>query len=300
MNVTTIFTFVLFFSLTAHGAPAAPGAPSEVNHPGSKIYSYGFSNKIIVCSGRKIEAFLPVSTSNGETFPVVIYGHGQALDVENYRGTFEHLAKKGVAVIFPAYDTGFFDQDWPRMGKDYNSLSDCAITHFSQIDSTKVIYSGHSKGAYVASIAAGQAFQNATPVQPRSIILFEPAGADESTLAYIGSDISTTIIFADQDTTVEKSFSETIYSSVNSSHKQLITLKSYSNLKADHMWPLTKGTFFGGGAESALHYYGAWKWLIGAAWDLSDGGKMNNPFLYGKEALDKGVTGFNDDAQRNF
>ena len=66
-------------------------------------------------------------------------------------------------------------------------------------------------------------------------------------------------------------------------------------LPADHMWPLTEKSFFGGGPESALHYYGSWKWLVAAALDLGEGNRYTHPFLYGEPAVDKGIPGETDE-----
>lgn len=55
---------------------------------------------------------------------------------------------------------------------------------------------------------------------------------------------------------------------------------------------------FGGGDETALHYFGEWKWLVAAAQDLNDGGTFTKPYLYGDLAGDKGVNGLTDDVMR--
>ena len=122
----------------------------------------------------------------------------------------------------------------------------------------------------------------------------------------IGRETSLTVVFSDADTVVPRSYSETIFQKAGAGKKQLISLKSYTlsdsdrALKADHMWPLTKAGFFGGGPEGPLHYYGSWKWLVAAARDLSAGGRFDEPYLYGQQALEKGIPGFTDEAQRNF
>ncbi len=284
--------------ITLSSLPSAPVLPA---HPGSKVYPYGMNIQEIQCKGRAVTVYLPVSTDATEKFPAVVFGHGQALDVSYYSGTLEHLAKRGVAAIFPAYDSGFFDQDWARMGRDYVNVASCALDKFSnQIEKSQTVFAGHSKGAYVASIAAGISVQENLPLRARAVLLFDSAGFDSATISGIEPSTSLTVVYSDHDTIVDRSLSESIYSSAASQHKQFILLKSYPSLQADHFWPLTKASAFGGGAESALHYFGAWKWLVAAAWDLKSGGGFTNPYLYGDLAGDKGVPGFTDDIRRSW
>ena len=299
IGLASLTSLLALISLAAH-ADALPSAPIDPQHPGSKIYSYGVTEKDFTCSGREVNVFLPTGGGT-RAFPVVVYGHGQALGVENYRATLEHLAKKGVIAIFPTYDSGFFDQDWTRMGRDYSNLAGCAIGQLgAQVSTGNIVFSGHSKGAYVASIAAGLAEKESLPTRARSVVLFEAAGSDAATLSSYDSATALTVVFSDADTTVQRDFSETIYAQAASHRKQFIYFKSYPSLKADHMWPLTKGTLFGGGPESAFHYYGEWKWLVAAAQDLTSGASVSNPYIYGALAGDKGVSGLADDVRRSF
>lgn len=284
------------------GLESAPPAPIEPQNPGSKSYFFDFEVKKVNCQGRSVSAYLPKAEA-GKKFPVVVYGHGQALNLENYSATLEHLAKKGIGALFPTYDTGFFDQDWQRMGNDYAKMAACAISQFSdRLDADKVVFAGHSKGAYVASIAAGNAVRNNLPIRAKSVVLFEVAGFDEDAIAAIEPTTSLTVVFSDHDTVVKRDLSESVYATAKSHIKQFIDFKSYSdaNLVADHFWPLTKSSFFGGGDESAFHYYGEWKWLTAAARDLAEGAKSSDPYLYGDLAADKGVSGFRDDIKRSW
>lgn len=282
----------------------ALSSPLEPEHPGSKVYNYGSQKSSLTCAGRKVDVYLPTTTNAVEQFPAVVYGHGQALSLEHYAGTFEHLAKKGIAVVFPTYDNGFFDQDWTRMGRDYVTLTDCALTQLPKINRAQLIFSGHSKGAYVASIAAGLAVKENLPVRAAAMILFQAAGYDSGTISYIEPTTSTTVVFSDRDTVVQRGLSDSIYSGVKSTKKQFIYVKSYPSdaggFVADHYWPQTKGTFMGGGTENALHYYGAWKWLVAAGLDLKDGAKSDNAYLYGAEASDKGLPNLKDDVTRSW
>jgi alpha/beta superfamily hydrolase len=278
----------------------APGQPIDPNHPGSSVYSYGVTQRSTTCAGRDVFIYEPSGARSGQTFPVVIYGHGQALGRDVYDLTFQHLAKKGVVVLFPTYDTGFFDQDWARMARDFVTLSECALKSVPTANVAQVVFSGHSKGAYVSSIAAQAAWQMGSIVKPKSVVLFETAGYMPST-AQIDSSVVWTIVTGDADQVVKRSDSEELYSQLPSKYKQLITIKSYpSGPTADHFWPLTKSSFFGGQGPNATHYYGSWKWLAAAAEDLSTGGQVTNPHIYGSETASKGVAGLEDQIQRSW
>lgn len=276
-----------------------PNAPVEAAHPGSKIYSHTFQKQKVTCQKRNVDVFLPNPNTPQERFPVVVFGHGQALGLANYQATFEHLAQKGIAVVFPQYSSGFFDQDWQRMGTDYTLMADCAVKQFeSQLIKEEIIFSGHSKGAYVASVAAGLVEKLNVAFDLKHTLLFAAAGADQKTLPQIPASSALTVIYSDADTIVEKKFSDEIFNKSGASKKQFILLKSYSNLKADHFWPLTKGSAFGGGSEGPFHYYSLWKWLGAAAEDLKAGSTFTHPYLYGDLATDKGLSEIQDDLKK--
>ena len=278
---------------------SGPSAPTDPQHPGSKVYTYGSTEKELTCSGREVHVFVPTKVAPQQTFPVVVYGHGQALGLDNYRGTLEHLAKKGVIAIFPAYDNGFFDQDWTRMGRDYSNLASCAIKSLKGLAAKDaVVFSGHSKGAYVASVAAGLAEKESLETRAHAVVLFEAAGSDSDMLQAYNPAANLTVVFSDRDSTVARDISETIFKQAASRMKQFILFKSYPSLEADHFWPLTQGSIFGGGSESAFHYYGEWKWLVAAANDLVHGGASTDSYIYGPTAGDKGAGSLTDDIKR--
>ncbi len=301
-----ILTIVLLLILVSSLKAELPPVILDASNPGSKIYAYDFKNELLKCEGRDVDVFIPVSkVQANKNYPVVIYGHGQALGVDNYRLTLEHLAKKGILAIFPTYDKGFFDRDWRRMGRDYVNLSDCALSKLKQkygllINNDQILFSGHSKGAYVASVAAGMAFRESLNIKPKSILLFESAGVDLELNAAIDPSVALTVVYSDKDTIVSKKISDDMYKSTPSSKKQFIYLKSYPELAANHFWPLTKSSVVGGGPESVFHYYASWKWLVAGANDLQNGGTGSNPYLYGEFAGDKGIGGFKDDITRNY
>jgi alpha/beta superfamily hydrolase len=292
----------LFLAISSSAlAQELPGAPATAEHPGSKIYSYAVERKDVRCDGREVAVFYPQEVVAQE-LPLVIYGHGQALGVEHYEQTLRHLAGKGAIAVHPQYDKGFFDQDWDRMGQDFVSVTDCALGQLGlQVKTDQVIFSGHSKGAYVAGVAAGVAVREASKLKANAVILFQPAGIDEISWVLLPRETKVTVVHADQDTIVDRGIAEKLYELAPVERKQLLILKSYgAKLAAKHFWPLTKKSVFGGTGENAFHYYGSWKWLTAAMWDLQDGDRASMVYLYGDKATDKGLAGFADELRRNF
>ncbi|HRK08228.1 MAG TPA: hypothetical protein PLZ57_10700 [Pseudobdellovibrionaceae bacterium] len=289
---------------------ALPGPPTDPRHGGSKVYSHSAQTATFKCSGRDVDVVYPTPRQAHEIFPVVIYGHGQALGFANYRGTLEHLARKGIVAIHPMYDRGFFDQDWARMGRDYVSVSACALDELKKLgvqhDSRAIVFSGHSKGAFVASMAAGLSHREGLSLKPDAILLFQTAGVDSNVVKDFPPQARLTLVFSDRDQTVKRQLTDDTYRFAPSMQKQILVVRSYPSLEADHFWPLTQGSFVGGGNESALHYFSAWKWLVSAAEDLQASpqrpqGPGRHPLLYGADAIDKGVAGLQDEiAERNF
>jgi serine protease AprX len=282
-------TLSLGFSLASQAA--LPSQPTEASHPGSSSYQYTLKRESFQIKGRQVDVFLPAEAeARGEKVPVIVFGHGQAIDVRGYEMSFTHLARKGVAVIHPMYDSGFFDQDWRRMADDFNDLTQQTLRKYEPVmDHQTVVYSGHSKGAYIALMAAGA--PSAKSVLPGSVVVFAPAGFDEPYLRSMDPEIPLTLVWSDADTIIKQSAVNQIYSKSPAKYKQFLTVRSYPELKADHFFPLTKASAFGGrDGVSAYHYQGTWKWLLGAVWDLKNGNKKSNSYLYGADALDSGIS----------
>lgn len=298
MFISLLFVFNL-------NAQELPRAPLNVEHPGSKIYSFAVQENKVKCSGRDVVVFAPTA-AKFSTFPLVIYGHGQALDVEHYEGTLRHLAGKGVIAVHPQYDSGFFDRNWTRMARDFVTLTQCALEQLKlNADPTAVVFTGHSKGAYVAGVAAGLAEKENLVLKAGAVLLFQPAGLDVILWRELNPHTRVTVVHSDQDTVVKAEIAEQLYREASVDFKQYILLQSYKSntgavqLEAKHFWPLTKKSTFGGGDESAFHYYGSWKWLTAAALDLRDQNRAENVYLYGAMATDKGRLGEQDRVQRN-
>lgn len=273
-------------------AAALPPQPIDPAHPGSNHYEYTVKKEVFQFNGRTVDVFLPAEAANkAEKVPVVVFGHGQGINVQGYELTFVHLAKKGIAVVHPMYDKGFMDQDWRRMADDFNLLANEAITKYSSfVDATKIIYAGHSKGAYIALMAAGAPSIGKYNLSLRSIFLLAPAGYDNEYLQKIKADIPITLVWSDQDTIIKQSLITEIFQKLPLKFKQWILVKSYDELKADHFFPLSKSYFFGGrDGLSAYHYYASWKWLAAAAFDVAGQNNKSHVYLYGSEAAKTGV-----------
>lgn len=270
-----------------------PQSPQDPEHPSSQLYNFQVKIENWTENKRKMTLYLPLSRiTQTELIPLVVFGHGQALDVPAYASTFEHLAGKGIAVLHPQYDTGFFDRNWRRMSGDFNILTLATLKKFPQLDGKKVIYAGHSKGGYMALMAAGHPNHRELPYGIQSLILFSPAGLDAEYLKALSPQLPVTLIYPEQDQIIKRELIDQIYAGLPTNFKQLILVRSYPELKAEHFFLLNKSYIFGGrDGLSPLHYYGSWKWLMGAVLDVVEGGKQKNIYLYGDEALDTGVDG---------
>lgn len=283
-----------------------PIQPAEASEPGSAQYPYSLFHETITIQGRTVDFFAPAEIKDAaKKVPVIIFGHGQAIPVSSYQESFEHLAKKGYAVIFPMFDTGFFDQDWRRMGSDYVNLSAVTVKKYNQyVDPEMVIFAGHSKGAYVGLVASGLPnLQNL--LRPSALVFFDPAGFDAEYLKNIERKIPVTLTWAEGDTVIKKSLIEEIYAKLPSDQKQLITVTGYKNtqpnLTPDHFFPLSKKFTFGGAdGITPFHYFGTWKWLIGAAEDVRQGSPLNNVYVYGNETASTGQQGSQHSILKNW
>lgn len=281
-----------------------PERPESPEHPGSTHYDYGFTADSFTFSRRKVDVYLPEGLASGERAPVIVFGHGQALGLSNYELSFEHFAQKGVAVIFPQYSSGFFDQNWRRMGEDYNNLVKEALNRYSDVmSSDDVIYSGHSKGAYVALVAAGS--PNVSEISPKAMVLFSPAGYDRDYIRNLNLDMPVTVVWGEKDSITDEALNREIFSTLPSKFKQFITVVSYEEtnprLNADHFFTLTRSSPFGGrNGVSPFHYHGSWKWLLGSAFDVKSGKSLQNPFVYGFETQSTGFEGLNHLVERSW
>jgi dienelactone hydrolase len=279
-------------------AESLPSQPKSVEHPGSDVYSYGVTKDVFQSNGRSVSVYLPdAELFDGEQFPVVVFGAGQASPEEAYEDTFAHLAGKGVAVIFPEYSNGFFDQNWTRMGQDYANLAQAAVGRYQQLDASRVVFSGHSKGGYVAGVSAGQE----VGLRPQSVVLFQPAGFKPSAWSNVPVSVPVTIIYSDADTIIKREDVDRIFEASPVTHKQFLYVRSYPGLSADHFFPFSKKTWIGGrDGISPFHYYGVFGWLIGAAQDLVEGSEITNTFIYGDEATNTGVDSFRHEVTRSW
>lgn len=292
--------FVVVFSIISLRGHSLPQPPNDSEHPGSQIYLYDVAHHSFSVEGRRVDVYLPNSKLKVEgPFPVIVFGHGQALDHKNFEASFKHFAKKGIAVIHPMYDRGFFDRKWRRMANDFNSLTSYALNRFSdKLDSSRIVYSGHSKGAYVALMAAGEPQRD---VHPRSLVLFAPSGIDSEYMKSMDALAPLTLVWATSDSVIKKNLMEQIYTESPSLNKQLIQVRDYESFEAGHFFVLTKKSVFGGRTGiSPYHYYGMWKWLIGATWDLDKSVPMSSPYIYGDLTGFSGIRGQDHQVNRSW
>ncbi len=288
---------LLSFLFIAQSAWATLPSPADTAHPGNETSVLNFERSEIQELGRTSVLYLP-KRAEGERAPLVVFGHGQALNEQHYDKTLEHLAKKGVAVLFVQFDNGFFDQDWRRMASDWNQITDKVIQiHSSKIDQNAIVYSGHSKGGYVGLMAAG------APNRPNVVagVFFAPAGYDNQYLQNLEPSTTITLVWGEQDTIIDKSAVMEIFNKMNQPYKQFIEVKSYKNQKADHYFPQNKSTFFGGvNGVTGFHHHGVWQWLVAAAWDAEQGNPITQPYLYGDKAGVSGEDGLEHSVTRSW
>lgn len=302
MKIDHLISFLFILGLSFQ-AQAQAQAPTDAQHPGSKIYDFDFTEQKINCNRRQVLIYLP-EPLNSQT-AVVAFGHGQSLNESHYVETYKHLAKKGVAVVHTDYSTGFFDTNWTRMAKDYTAQLKCVLDQIPELNKNAVVYSGHSKGAYVAGVAAGLAFKLNTEPKPASVVLLNAAGFDLDALKFLDPKVEMTVVFSDKDSIVDQEISDKIFLFSPSQKKQFIMLKSYPRssgqaLDANHFWPLTKRSLLGGTTENSLHHHGSWKWLVAAAEDALAGAEGLHPYLYGSLTEDKGLDNLSDTVIKNF
>lgn len=304
MTSRTAILLISFIGFVALASKTAwPPQPTEASDPGSAVYPFTIARESIKIDGRSIAIFYPAEAKNvSKLVPCIIYGHGMMIELTGYELTFTHIARKGVAVAFIQYDSWVMDTDWHRMARDWNSLTGKLLQHYSTlIDPRQVVYSGHSKGAYIASLASGM-----TPAYMSSLVLFAPAGCDAAVLKQVPVAIPFTVVWSESDMIVPKQTVLDLYNALPVSKKQLIIVKNYPvdvepKLKADHFFPLTKHVPVGGvDGQTPYHYFGCWKWLLGAAWDLVDSSNDTNTYIYGKAAPSTGIPSFEHELMRSW
>lgn len=292
-------------SISAMAEPL-PSRPTETSHPGSANYTNQLKKEVLKWGNRSIQVYLPSEAiDRKEKLSLIVFGGGQAMGADSYELTFEHLARKGVAVAFPEYGTGFFDQNWRRMAQDYGQMALAVVKQYpASLDERSVIFAGHSKGAYVASVAAGSP-KSAVSITPSSVLLFNPAGVDNEWIRNVNPQVPVSIFWSDADTIVKEDISLSMYRALPSVRKQYVKVVSYKGtspeLSADHFFTASKGSFFGGrDGISPFHFHGSWKWLMGAVYDMGKESRGTDPYLYGDEALKSGVDRIQHSATRNF
>lgn len=263
---------------------AIPNPPTDPDHPGYATRTGAF-DKVSIDYIRE-GSFLFLPKVNSSKVPLVVFSHGQALGLKNYELLFERFASKGIAVFYPQYDRGFFDTNWERMGADYDKMVLEILKNYPQIDRSKVVYSGHSKGGYVGLMAIAhrgqQNIKNPTlSWSPIASLFYSPAGFEEEALAKIDVNHPVHLVWPQDDSIIDEELIDEIYEKLPVTRKQKIVVQGYDGLEAGHFFPLTRRAIFGGrNGISPFHFYGILPWTFGAIFE--------NEFLYGDLATDSG------------
>lgn len=282
---------LILFSASAARAEAIPNAPSEPENPGSLVYPYrDFTEIQIPFEGRSGTLYLPRS-SEPQKWPLLAFGHGYNTAEFTYRETFEHLARKGVAVAFVPYESAG-RRDFLKMARDYNRFVAAVVKKYPKLfDSKNVAFSGHSDGASVAYLAAAApAEPDPNWITPANVIAFAISKNLPAEFKTIPANVPCTLVVGEDDTEDPSSFSKAVLPNLGCK-KQMIILRSYKTgfserLIADHGSIRNVGWW--GSQTSALHYYGYWKFMYGAALDAAEGGPGTNKWLFGPEAAETG------------
>lgn len=202
---------------------------------------YEFKHVRNEVDGRDIDLYLPLQKSEGELFPVIVFGHGWAFSVRHYEEMFTHLASRGIAVIHPMYERGSFDISWERMARDFSSLALKTISECITIDKQRITYAGHSKGGYVALFAASLAKSAIS-----NVVVFAPAVFNQETVERLPKETDLTVVWGESDNIISRDIVEDIVEHASSDAKKLVIVEDSEEQKADHYFILTKRTLIGG------------------------------------------------------
>lgn len=266
-------------------AKSLPTQPQQIHHPGSASYPFQSVRKQeISIQNRKGTLYLPGELKPKTFLPLIAFGRGHKVPEFTYRRSFEHFARKGYAVLFVPYDQGYDEEDFAGKAKQYNHFVAETVSKFSQfLNPSMVVFSGHSYGA-LAAIMAGGLPESEMKITPSAILSVAPSKNFPDYMKRIPSKTVCNLIVGDEDPDLD--VTEQIFPDLNCEKKQLIILSSYRNfskpLYADHGSIRTFG--WGGNQETPLHWFGYWKFFIGAAEDLKSHSRGTNPWIYGKEA----------------
>lgn len=286
---TTVVTIFLAGIPLAFAEPL-PLAPDSPAHPGSLKYPYAsFTLLSVAFEGRLGSLYLPAGArERAEKIPLLAFGHGYRSPEFTYATTFEHLARKGVAVAYVPYETSG-KRDFAKMARAYNRFVAHVVNTYPDLfDASRIAFSGHSDGGSVATLAS--ALQGDDWVKPAAILVFAISKNLPEEYALVPANVPCSLVVGEDDQDDPPSFSEGVLPNLGCS-KQMITLRSYadgfsSEVIADHGSIRTFGWW--GDQTSPLHYYGYWKFMYGAAVDAFESGKGQTPWLYGSEAAETG------------
>ena len=81
--------FTIAISASQLFANDLPQRPTQADHPSNAIYEYQVTKESVKLSGRQVDVYLPkTDRPTDKKFPVIVFGHGQAIGVEGYDLTF--------------------------------------------------------------------------------------------------------------------------------------------------------------------------------------------------------------------
>ncbi len=104
-----------------------------------------------------------VAIASGQ-FPVIIFGHGFATNIDQYDGVYsEGLVREGYIIVYPETEGGLFGVDHADFGDDLSFLVDTYLAEnnnsgsfFFQTMNGKTAVMGHSMGGGCSFLAAAQ------------------------------------------------------------------------------------------------------------------------------------------------
>lgn len=262
--------------------------PDDPAHPSSPIYGYGSKRVVKKFKNRNVSIYFPIH--HGEKIKnatTIIFGHGKLAPRFTYEKMFRHLNGKGIAVVYPQYEKWALDSRYSRMAKDFADLSQFALETESQyLNDEKLVFSGHSNGAFIALLSAGMP-QSERKINAKSLVLFALPGWREASLKRLDPELNVSIISGDNDKKTPFKLGQKIYEKIKTYRKQHIILKSFnthdSSFLADHGAARTYS--WTGPRINILHYHGYWQYLSSAALALDNPSSGVAEYLYGSKAF---------------
>lgn len=290
-SIKLIGALIGLFLSTKVLAVALPAQPTNPADPGSASYRFNEVKRVpLTFNNQNGALYVPVMPGDAPLV-LIAFAHGHVVPEIAYGAMYEHLARKGFAVLFIPYDQVADTRDFKVMAEVYQTWVEKVVTAYPTVlSSRRVIYSGHSKGALVASLAASLSSQPNRLV-PHALVVFGLAGASPEQQK-IPKKTIITLVVGDQDNNTKPATSEKAFKLMRTEKKQLILVSSYVGFQpemiASHGSFRTLGLL--GNQVGPLHWFSYWKFLVSAAWDIEKQGNGTDPWLYGPGAFQTGTS----------